>query len=210
MAAALVAIADYGSGNRRSVQTALERVGAEAVVTRDPELLAQAAGLVIPGVGAFPAAMEALQRHGLADVIIDFAEGGRPVLGACLGMQLLFDESEEQGGAQGLGLLPGVVRRVDCGGLKLPHIGWCEVTWEGASPISHGLPDPAFFYHVHSYAPVPADGDEVLGRSNYGGSFVSVAGRDNVFGVQFHPEKSSRNGLAMLANFVSLCRGAAG
>lgn len=210
MAAPLVAIADYGSGNRRSVQTALERVGAEAIVTRDPELLARAAGLVIPGVGAFPAAMKALQRHGLADAIIDFGEGGRPVLGACLGMQLLFDESEEQGGAQGLGLLPGVVRRLDCGALKLPHIGWCEVTWEGASPISDGLPDPAFFYHVHSYAPVPADGDEVLGRSNYGGSFVSVAGRDNVFGVQFHPEKSSRNGLAMLANFVSLCRGAAG
>ena len=210
MASPLVVIADYGSGNRRSVQTALEHVGAEAVVSRDPELLAQAAGLVIPGVGAFPAAMEALRGYGLADAIRGFAAGGRPVLGACLGMQLLFDESEEQGGAEGLGLLPGVVRRLECGALKLPHIGWCEVAWEGASPISEGLPDPAFFYHVHSYAPVPADGDEVLGRSDYGGSFVSVAGRDNVFGVQFHPEKSSRNGLAMLANFVSLCRSTTG
>ena len=210
MDAPLVAIADYGSGNRRSVQTALEHVGAEAAVSRDAGLLARAQGLVIPGVGAFPAAMEALRRHGLTDAILEFAASGRPVLGACLGMQLLFDESEEQGGAEGLGLLPGVVRRLECGPLKLPHIGWCEVAWEGSSPISEGLPDPAFFYHVHSYAPVVADEDEVLGRSDYGGSFVSVAGRDNVFGVQFHPEKSSRNGLAMLANFVSLCRSTAG
>ena len=210
MAAPLVVIADYGSGNRRSVQTALEHVGAQAEISRDPELLGRAAGLVIPGVGAFPAAMEALRSGGLADAIVDFAAGGRPVLGACLGMQLLFDESEEQEGAEGLGLLPGVVRRLDCGPLKLPHIGWCEVAWERESPLSAGLADPAFFYHVHSYAPVPADPDEVLGRSYYGGSFVSVAGRDNVFGVQFHPEKSSRNGLAMLANFVSLCRSAAG
>lgn len=210
MAAPLVAIADYGSGNRRSVQTALEHVGAQAVVSRDPGLLGRAAGLVIPGVGAFPAAMEALRGYGLAEAITGFAAGGRPVLGACLGMQLLFEESEEQGGSEGLGLLPGVVRRLDCGALKLPHIGWCEVSWEGPSPLLEGLPDPAFFYHVHSYAPVPADPDEVLGLSDYGGSFVSVAGRDNVFGVQFHPEKSSRNGLAMLANFVSLCRSAAG
>lgn len=210
MDAPLVAIADYGSGNRRSVQTALEHVGAEAAVSRDPGLLGRAQGLVIPGVGAFPAAMEALREHGLVDAILEFAASGRPVLGACLGMQLLFDESEEQGGAEGLGLLPGVVRRLECGPLKLPHIGWCEVAWERGSPISEGLPDPAFFYHVHSYAPVAADEDEVLGRSDYGGSFVSVAGRDNVFGVQFHPEKSSRNGLAMLANFVSLCRSTAG
>ena len=209
MDAPLVAIADYGSGNRRSVQTALEHVGAQAAVSRDAALLARAQGLVIPGVGAFPAAMEALRRHGLTDAILEFAASGRPVLGACLGMQLLFDESEEQGGAEGLGLLPGVVRRLECGPLKLPHIGWCEVAWEGSSPISEGLPDPAFFYHVHSYAPVATDEDEVLGRSDYGGSFVSVAGRDNVFGVQFLPEKSSRNGLAMLANFVALCRGAA-
>lgn len=210
MAAPLVAIADYGSGNRRSVQTALEHVGAEAQVTRDPEVLAGAHGLVIPGVGAFPAAMEALERHGLPGEITAFAASGRPVLGACLGMQLLFDESEEQGGADGLGLLPGTVRRLECGSLKLPHIGWCEVAWTRPSPLTEGLPDPAFLYHVHSYAPVAADEDEVLGLSDYGGSFVSVAGRDNVFGVQFHPEKSSRNGLAMLANFVSLCRGDAG
>ena len=205
----LVAIADYGSGNRRSVQTALEHVGAEALVTHDPGVLDRAQALVIPGVGAFPAAMEALRSHGLVEAITDFAASGRPVLGACLGMQLLFEESEEQGGSTGLGLLPGVVRRLECGSLKLPHIGWCEVSWEDGPVLSEGLPDPAFFYHVHSYAPVAADPEEVLGRSWYGGSFVSVAGRDNVFGVQFHPEKSSRNGLAMLANFVSLSAGAA-
>ena len=205
MAAPLVAIADYGSGNRRSVQTALAHVGARAVVTRDLAELEGADGIVIPGVGAFPAAMEALARHGLVEPLIAFAQGGKPLLGACLGMQLLFDRSEEQGGAEGLGLLRGSVRRLDCGALKLPHIGWGEVSWARESPLTDGLPDPAFFYHVHTYAPVADDDGEVLGWSDYGGRFVSVAGRDNVFGVQFHPEKSSRNGLAMLANFAALC-----
>ena len=210
MAGPLVAIVDYGSGNRRSVQTALEHVGAEARVTGDPGEIASAAGVVIPGVGAFPAAMEALEVRELTEPLRLLADQGRPLLGACLGMQLLFERSSEQGGAEGLGLLEGTVERLDCGPLKLPHIGWGEVAWAQPSPLTRGLPDPAFFYHVHSYAPVVASEDEVLGWSDYGGRFVSVAGRGNVFGVQFHPEKSSRNGLAMLANFVALCSGGDG
>lgn len=210
MAGPLVAIVDYGSGNRRSVQTALEHVGAEARVTGDTGEIASAAGVVIPGVGAFPAAMEALEARGLTEPLRRLAEQGRPLLGACLGMQLLFERSSEQGGAEGLGLLAGTVERLDCGSLKLPHIGWGEVAWAQPSPLTRGLSDPAFFYHVHSYAPVAASEDEVLGWSDYGGRFVSVAGRGNVFGVQFHPEKSSRNGLAMLANFVALCSGGDG
>lgn len=206
MESPFVAIVDYGSGNRRSVQTALEHVGARAAVTRDRDEIAGADGLLIPGVGAFPAAMEAISRFDLAGPVIDFARGGRPVLGACVGMQLLFEGSEEMGGAEGLGLLNGTVRRLDCGQLKLPHIGWSEVSWARPSPLAGDLSDPAFFYHVHSFAPVAAEEDEVLGWSDYGGRLVSVAGRDNVFGVQFHPEKSSRNGLSLLANFAAMCR----
>ena len=207
MAEPLVAILDYGSGNRRSVQTALEHVGARATVTGDPVEIDSAAGMVIPGVGAFPAAMEALGQRGLVEPIREFAASGRPVIGACLGMQLLFEGSDELGGAEGLGLLDGRVRRLEADGLKLPHIGWCEVSWERESPLTADLPDPAFFYHVHSYAPVPSDPAELIGSSTYGARFASVVGRGNVFGVQFHPEKSSRNGLAMMANFVALCSG---
>ena len=207
MAGPPVAILDYGSGNRRSVQTALEHVGAQAKVTGDPIEIDSAAGMVIPGVGAFPAAMEALGRRGLVEPIREFAASGRPVIGACLGMQLLFEGSDELGGAEGLGLLGGSVRRLEADGLKLPHIGWCEVSWERESPLTADLPDPAFFYHVHSYAPVPSDPAELIGSSTYGARFASVVGRGNVFGVQFHPEKSSRNGLAMMANFVGLCGG---
>ena len=207
MAGPPVAILDYGSGNRRSVQTALEHVGAQATVTGDPIEIDSAAGMVIPGVGAFPAAMEALGRRGLVEPIREFAASGRPVIGACLGMQLLFEGSDELGGAEGLGLLGGSVRRLEADGLKLPHIGWCEVSWERESPLTADLPDPAFFYHVHSYAPVPSDPAELIGSSTYGARFASVVGRGNVFGVQFHPEKSSRNGLAMMANFVGLCGG---
>ena len=207
MAEPLVAILDYGSGNRRSVQTALEHVGARATVTGDPVEIDSAAGMVIPGVGAFPAAMEALGQRGLVEPIREFAASGRPVIGACLGMQLLFEGSDELGGAEGLGLLDGRVRRLAADGLKLPHIGWCEVSWDRESPLIAGLPDPAFFYHVHSYAPAPSDPDELIGSSTYGERFASVVGRGNVFGVQFHPEKSSRNGLAMMANFVALCSG---
>ena len=203
----LIAILDYGSGNRRSVQTALEHVGAQARVTGDRDEIQGADGMVIPGVGAFPSAMRALEDLGLSQAVIEFAGTGRPLLGACLGMQLLFEGSDEQGGAAGLSLLEGRVERLPADGLKLPHIGWGEVRWARSSPLTQGLPDPSFFYHVHTYAPRPAREEDVLGISEYGTSFASVVGRDNVFGVQFHPEKSSRNGLAMLASFAGLCAG---
>jgi len=205
-----IAVVDYGMGNRRSVEKALERIGARAVVTRDHDALRAADGLLVPGVGAFPAAMRRLAEHGLIDLLREQAAAGRPIFGACLGMQLLFERSVEHGGAQGLALLPGEVIALSPGpGLKLPHIGWNEVQWTRPSRISAGLPDPSTFYHVHSFVPVPSEPDVVLGTSDYGVPFASVVGRGNVFGAQFHPEKSSAHGLAMLANFARLCAPAA-
>jgi imidazole glycerol-phosphate synthase subunit HisH len=201
----LIAIADYGMGNRRSVEKALERVGARVVITDGPEALHGADGIILPGVGAFPPAMVSLRQHGLADELLSCVDEGIPLLGLCLGMQLLFDHSEEHGGADGLGLLGGIVKPLVAQGLKLPHIGWNEVTWTRASSLSDGLPDPASFYHVHSFAAHCADPGDVLGTSDYGSVFPSVVGRGNVFGAQFHPEKSSANGLGLLSNFTALC-----
>ncbi|HEU4975407.1 MAG TPA: imidazole glycerol phosphate synthase subunit HisH [Baekduia sp.] len=202
---ATVAVVDYGMGNRRSMQKSLERAGATVVLTGDHAALREVDGLVVPGVGAFPAAMRALQDLGLDALIRERAAAGVPVLGACLGMQLLFEHGAEFGGADGLGLLPGEVVPLDARGLKLPHIGWNEVRWVRPSPLSEGLPDPAPFYHVHSFVPVPSDDEVALGISDYGVEFASVVGRGTVFGTQFHPEKSSRDGIALLANFVRVC-----
>jgi len=203
-----IAIVDYGMGNRRSVEKALEHVGARVSITRDPAELRAADGLLLPGVGAFPAAMRTLRELGLEDVLLECARGGMPFFGSCMGMQLLFESSDEHEGATGLGLLRGPVRRLDAGDLKLPHIGWSEVKWRPPareSPLLDGLPDPSTFYHVHSYAPQPADPADVLGVSDYGVEFASVVARGNVFGAQFHPEKSSTHGLTLLRNFARLC-----
>ena len=198
----MIAILDYGMGNLRSVEKALERVGREAEVTSDHERIRAAEALVLPGVGAFPKAMAEIRRLDLDAVLRERVEAGVPVLGICLGMQLLFDSSEELGGAEGLGLLPGPVERLDAGGLKLPQIGWNAVGWRNGSPLHDGLPDPCPFYHVHTFAPRPSDPEVVLGTATYGGEFASAVGRGNVFGVQFHPEKSGPDGLALLANFA--------
>ena len=200
-----IAIIDYGMGNRRSVEKALERVGARTLMTRDPSQLRAADGLLLPGVGAFPAAMRALRELELEEVLRSCATGGMPFFGSCMGMQLLFDSSEEHGGAKGLGILRGEVRALDGRGLTLPHIGWNEVRWMRESPLTEGLSDLATFYHVHSFVPHPADVEDVLGCSEYGSPFVSVVARDSVFGAQFHPEKSSTHGLALLRNFARLC-----
>lgn len=202
---ATIGVIDYGVGNRRSVEKAVERVGARPLLSGDADVLRAADGLVLPGVGAFPAGMDLLRASGLDELIHEQAAAGVPLFGACLGMQLLFDGSEEHGGAEGLGLIPGVVRALDAPGLKLPHIGWSEVCWTGSAPLLEGLPDPSVFYHVHSYVPHPADEADVLGVSEYGTPFASVVGRGNVFGAQFHPEKSSVHGLRLLANFTGLC-----
>jgi glutamine amidotransferase len=200
-----IGLVDYGMGNRRSMQKSLERAGATVVLSGDHDTLRATDGLVLPGVGAFAAAMRALADTGLDELVHERAAAGVPVLGACLGMQLLFEHSVEHGGADGLGLLPGEVVRLDTRGLNLPHIGWNEVRWARPSALSEGLPDPAPFYHVHSFVPVPAEDDIALGTSDYGTEFASVVGRGNVYGTQFHPEKSSRDGIALLANFVGVC-----
>jgi len=200
-----IGLVDYGMGNRRSMEKSLERAGAAVVMTDDHAALRTVDGLVVPGVGAFARAMDRLRDRGLDELVRERAAAGVPVLGACLGMQLLFEHGAEFGGADGLGLLPGEVVPLDARGLKLPHIGWNEVRWVRPSPLREGLPDPTPFYHVHSFVPVPADADIALGVSDYGTAFASVVGRGTVFGTQFHPEKSSRDGIALLANFVRVC-----
>ncbi len=196
---------DYGMGNRRSVLKAFEHVGAALRATSDPAELRAADGLVVPGVGAFPEAMRRLRAIGADEVIRERAAAGVPVLGLCLGMQLLFDGSDEHEGSAGLGLLPGRVVQLDPHGLKLPHIGWNEVRWRRSSPLTEGLPDPAAFYHVHSDVPEPGDEEAILGMGDYGAPFVSFVARENVFGAQCHPEKSSGHGLALLRNFAGIC-----
>ena len=199
-----IGIVDYGAGNRRSVEKVVERVGARAVLSADHDALRRADGLVLPGVGAFPAGMKLLRDGGFDDLLHERAAAGVPIFGACLGMQLLFDGSTEHDGATGLGLIPGTIRRLEAPGLKFPHIGWSDVRWTGTSPLIDGLPDPAIFYHVHSYVPHPDDEADALGVSEYGTPFTSVVARGSIFGAQFHPEKSSVHGLRMLANFAAL------
>ena len=192
-------------GNRRSVEKALARVGAEPTITNDHEVIRAADGLVVPGVGAFPRAMANLAALGLDDVLRERLAEGVPTLGVCLGMQLLFDESVELGGAAGLGFLPGRVQQLEAGGRKLPHIGWNLVTFKRPSALTEGLPAATPFYHVHSFAPVPAREQDVVGTSEYAAPFASVVDRPPLYGVQFHPEKSSEAGLRMLANFTEVC-----
>ena len=200
-----IAIADYGLGNRRSVEKAVERAGARALLTGDHDAIRAADGLIVPGVGAFPAAMEQLRDTGLDDVIRAVADAGTPVLGSCLGMQLLFEHSAEHGGAEGLGLLAGEVVPLDAGELNIPHIGWNDVHFKRADPLIEGLPDGAAFYHVHSYVPRPADESTTIATGDYGGPFASIVGQGSIVGCQFHPEKSSTHGLALLRNFASMC-----
>lgn len=204
-----IAVVDYGMGNRRSVEKALERVGASAFVSRDHEELRAADGLLLPGVGAFPAAMETIRELGLDELLRERAAAGTPLFGSCMGMQLLFEHSEEHGGAEGLGLLRGEVRTLRAPELKLPHIGWSEVRWRRRTELDEGLPDPAFLYHVHSFVAHPADPEVVLGTAEYGEVFPAVVEHGNIYGAQSHPEKSSTHGLRLLGNFVGICATAA-
>jgi glutamine amidotransferase len=193
----MIAIADYGMGNRRSVEKALAHVGAESVITSD---VSDASAIVLPGVGAFPEAMRRLRASGLDEVIVERAECGVPVLGLCLGMQLLFESSDEHEGATGLGLLSGRVRALAAP--RVPHIGWNLVTFAREARLVEGLGEAAAFYHVHSFVCEPDDDADIVGRGEYGERFVSIVERANVMGCQFHPEKSSRDGLALLRNFT--------
>jgi glutamine amidotransferase len=202
-----VAVVDYGMGNRRSVEKALQHVGARALITRDPAALEQADALVVPGVGAFPHGMRNLVELGLDERIRAAAAAGTPVLGICLGMQLLFERSQEHELTDGLGLLAGEVSLLHGSGLRIPHIGWNDVRFERPSRLTAGLPgESCAFYHVHSLVARPEDPADVIATTEYGERFATVVAHGNVFGVQFHPEKSSRDGLALLSNFVTLCR----
>jgi glutamine amidotransferase len=201
---ARILILDYGMGNLRSVEKALEHVGARATIGSDPDEVQAADGLILPGVGAFPRAMERIRATGLDELIAARAAAGTPVLGICLGLQLLFERSAELGGAEGLGLLPGEVSALDAPGLKVPNIGWAPVRWERESRLVEGIPSETPFYLVHSFV-ARAAAEDALGTAEYGERFVCAAERDNVFGVQFHPEKSSAAGLRLLANFSAKC-----
>ncbi len=205
-----IGIVDYGMGNRRSVEKAFQHVGADTRLTADTERLGSGDGLVVPGVGAFPQGMRNLRELELAGLIGDWARAGRPLLGICLGMQLLFDRSDELGGSDGLGLIPGEVSRLLSAGRRVPHIGWNDVRFQRPCPLTTGLADEGCpFYHVHSYAAHPSDQEDVVGTTDYGERFATIVARGSVFGVQFHPEKSSTDGLRLLRNFVEMCRASA-
>jgi glutamine amidotransferase len=201
---ARICILDYGMGNLRSVEKALEHVGATATIANDPEAVRAADGVILPGVGAFPKAMQRVRELGLDELIAERRENGVPILGICLGLQLLFDSTTELGGAEGIGLLSGGVAELEADGLKVPHIGWSPVCWEKQSRLTEGIESETPFYFVHSFAPSPSQ-DDLLGSAAYGARFACAAERDNVFGVQFHPEKSSAAGLRLLSNFAGIC-----
>jgi glutamine amidotransferase len=202
-----IAILDYGMGNLRSVEKAVEHVGAQVSLTRDHEAIRAADGVLLPGVGAFPKAMGEVRRLGFDGLLRERVESGVPVLGICLGMQLLFEGSTELGGAEGIGLLEGRVEGLAADGLKVPQIGWNPVSWQRESELRADLPQPCAFYHVHSFAPRPARAEDVVGTASYGAEFATAVARPPLYGVQFHPEKSGPDGLRLLRNFVRACAG---
>lgn len=201
-----IAIIDYGMGNLRSVQKALEHVGSSAVITSSAREIAAADKVILPGVGAFRDAIQALKDHQLIDVIHQSVESGRPFLGICLGMQLLLERSFEDGEYEGLGIIPGSVRRFDIDpSLKIPHMGWNQVSIvDSDNPLFAGADPDAWYYFVHSYYVDPADPTWTAATSDYGGPFTASVQQANVFATQFHPEKSQSAGLHLLKNFIDL------
>ncbi len=198
-----IAIIDYGIGNLRSVEKAFTAQGIDAVVTRDETVLRQADKLVLLGVGAFGYAMQSLRALGFDELVIEAAHTGKPILGLCVGLQMMFEEGHEFGVHKGLGLLPGkVVKFPD--NLHVPHIGWNQVALQSEQPVFRGLENESFFYFVHSYYVEPADASCVYGTTDYGIKYASICGRDNIVGVQFHPEKSQTTGLKLLKNFAEM------
>lgn len=203
-----VTILDYGAGNLRSVAKAFQHEGADAVLTADPAEAARAELLVLPGQGHFGQCITRLREAGLADAVHEHVDAGRPFLGICVGMQLLYEGSEEAPGIPGLGLLPGAVKRLRTE-LPLPHVGWNAVEFVRSAetdPLLDGVagPEPRWFYHVHSFGVLESDGETVLGRCTYDDTFASIVGRGNVWGIQFHPEKSQEDGLRILRNFAEM------
>jgi glutamine amidotransferase len=206
----MIALIDYGLGNLRSVQKAFEHLGVPVTLTQDPKQVAGADKLILPGVGAFSAGMEGLRQRGLVEPIKQAVQAGAPFIGICLGMQLLFDESEEVGqGFQpenGLGLLAGRVVLLQGESLQVPHMGWNQIQPVRDSPLLRGIAPGAYAYFVHSYICEPADEETVLATTDYGPAFASVVGKSNVWGIQFHPEKSQQTGLRVLQNFIEASR----
>ena len=206
----MIAILDYGAGNLRSVEQGFARVGIPAAVATTPEEMRQASGLVLPGVGAFASAMEALRGGALLPELLREVEAGKPLLGICLGMQALFDSSEEGTGVAGLGLIPGKVkllpRETAEGTQKVPHMGWNTIQTQ-SSPLFARLPDEPYVYFVHSYACFPESPEDVLATAHYGVDFAAAVRRDNVIGMQFHPEKSGSVGRVILENFAAMVEG---
>jgi glutamine amidotransferase len=200
-----VGVCDYGVGNLRSVERALEHGGASVLVSADASRLLECDGLVLPGVGAFATAATALRRQGLDEMVHRFARSGRPTLGVCLGFQLLFTESDEGDGGDGLGLVTGTVRRLDSSVVKVPHMGWNRLRIARRSPLLDGVDDGEHAYFVHSYAVTPADPAVVVATTDHGGEVVAAVQAGNVAGTQFHPEKSGAAGLRIYANFVTRC-----
>jgi glutamine amidotransferase len=196
-----IAIIDYGVGNLRSIEKAFAATGNNAVITNDVQVLCEAKALVLPGVGAFAACMRALVANGFDDVVLKRAGQGVPLIGICVGMQMLFEESLEFGKTPGLGLLRGGVRRFDVD-LRVPHVGWNQVSQREAHPLFEGIPDHSFFYFVHSYFCDPKESQIIIGETDYGAGYASVVAHENFCGVQFHPEKSQAGGLRLLGNFA--------
>jgi imidazole glycerol-phosphate synthase subunit HisH len=205
-----VALVDYGAGNLRSVAKALERSGLVALVTSDAAAVARADAVVLPGVGAFAAAVANLRAKGLDQAVRRAIDAGRPYLGLCLGLQLLFEDSDEHGLAAGLGWLAGHVRRfpeqVAGQSLRVPHIGWNEVRWQGGHPMRKALPERDIYYFVHGWRALPASAGDTAGSCDYGGEFAAAVAHENVFAVQFHPEKSQAAGKRVLDAFAAWVR----
>ena len=198
----LVAIIDYGVGNLRSVEKAFAATGSDAIVTDDEDELRSADRLVLPGVGAFSACVNALHERGFDKLVRERVQQGTPLLGVCVGMQMLFDDSEEFGRTRGLGLLPGRVRRFP-NSLVVPHVGWNQIKQQAGHPLFRGIDDESFFYFVHSYYCEPASPQVAIGKTDYGESYASVVAQQHICGVQFHPEKSQSVGLKLLHNFAN-------
>jgi glutamine amidotransferase len=197
-------IIDYGMGNLRSVEKALGVVGGRPLVAADPEIVRKADRLILPGVGAFGDAMENLRRGGLDRAILDAVEAGKPLLGLCLGLELLFSESEEFGRHKGLDLISGKVRKFEAPGIRVPHVGWNQIEIARPDPLLEKTPDGSYFYFVHSFFVEPDDVSDALCWTHYGHRFCSVARKGNVWGAQFHPEKSQEAGKQLLRNFLEI------
>jgi imidazole glycerol-phosphate synthase subunit HisH len=200
----MIAVLDYGIGNLRSAEKALQHLGVDAALTTDPAAARRADGVVLPGVGAFGRCMEQLRESGLEPVVHEAVESGTPFLGICVGMQMLFDASEEAPGVKGLGIITGEVRRLTAAE-RLPHMGWNTITIRTGSALFDGIDDGSWLYFVHSYAPVPDDEAVVAATTDYGGTVVAAVEQGSLWATQFHPEKSAAHGLRLLQNFADAC-----